>query len=120
MRRVTLITKADCSLCDQAKAVLERVADDTAVQVETVSVDSEAGRALAERSGLLFPPRRAHRRRAVSLGPAIGAQAPTGARMLRRAEWRGGYDASRLTKVPRTAHTTGPDVEGLSATGGSR
>lgn len=56
MRRVTLITKADCSLCDQAKAVLERVADDTAVQVETVSVDSEAGRALAERSGLLFPP----------------------------------------------------------------
>jgi thiol-disulfide isomerase/thioredoxin len=120
VRRVTLITKADCSLCDQAKAVLERVADDTAVQVETVSVDSEAGRALAERSGLLFPPRRAHRRRAVSLGPAIGAQAPTGARMLRRAEWRGGYDASRLTKVPRTAHTTGPDVEGLSATGGSR
>lgn len=56
MRRVTLLTRADCSLCDQAKAVLERVADDTAVQVETVSVDSEAGRALAERSRLLFPP----------------------------------------------------------------
>ena len=56
MKRVTLLTKADCSLCDQAKTVLDRLAAQVPLQVETVSVDSEAGRALAERSRLLFPP----------------------------------------------------------------
>lgn len=56
MRRVTLLTKADCSLCEQAKAVLERVARDTPLAVETVSLDSKAGQDLAEKSRLLFPP----------------------------------------------------------------
>lgn len=56
MRRVTLLTKADCSLCDHAKTVLDRLAEQVPLQVEAVSMDSEAGLALAERSRLLFPP----------------------------------------------------------------
>ncbi|MHB1929517.1 MAG: glutaredoxin family protein [Acidimicrobiales bacterium] len=56
VRRVTLLTKADCSLCDQAKAILERVARDIPITVETVSLDSETGQTLAEQSRLLFPP----------------------------------------------------------------
>ncbi|MDA8284445.1 MAG: glutaredoxin family protein [Actinomycetota bacterium] len=56
MRRVTLLTKADCSLCDQAKTVIERVARDTPLAVETISLDSEAGQALAEDFRLLLPP----------------------------------------------------------------
>jgi glutaredoxin len=56
LRRVTLLTKADCPLCDQAKAVLERVAGDIPLAIETVSLDSELGRALAEQSRLVFAP----------------------------------------------------------------
>lgn len=56
MTRITLLTKADCDLCEQAKAVLARVAADTDVDVETVDAGSEHGRVLAERSGMAFPP----------------------------------------------------------------
>ncbi len=56
MRRVTLLTKADCALCDQAKAVLERLGAEVPLLVETVSLDSEEGRRLAEQCKLLFPP----------------------------------------------------------------
>lgn len=56
MTRVTLLTRADCELCEQAKAVLARVAADTPLEVETLDLHSKQGRALAERSGLAFPP----------------------------------------------------------------
>jgi len=54
--RVTLLTKADCGLCEQAKAVLARVAADTPLEVETVDLASDRGRALAEEAGMAFPP----------------------------------------------------------------
>ena len=56
MTRITLLTKPDCDLCDDAKEVLARVAADTAIDVETVELDSEQGRQLAERTGMAFPP----------------------------------------------------------------
>ncbi len=56
MTRVTLLTKADCGLCEQAKAVLARVAADTPLEVETVDLASDRGRALAEEAGMAFPP----------------------------------------------------------------
>lgn len=56
MRRVTLLTKADCDVCEHAKDVLARVAADTPIAVETIDVGSERGRTLAENAGIAFPP----------------------------------------------------------------
>ncbi len=57
MTRITLLTKADCGLCEQAKAVLARIAADTpTIEVEAVDLSSERGRALAEQAGMAFPP----------------------------------------------------------------
>ena len=54
--RVTLITKADCSLCEQAKAVLDRLVAEYDLQVETVNLHTARGQDLATRSGMAFPP----------------------------------------------------------------
>lgn len=56
MTRVTLLTKSQCSLCDVAKATLDRVGRDFALTVEIVSVDSELGQRLAHAAGMAFPP----------------------------------------------------------------
>lgn len=56
MTRITLLTKADCDLCDHAKAVLARIAADADIGIETIDLASEQGRELAERSGMAFPP----------------------------------------------------------------
>lgn len=56
MTRITLLTKADCDLCEHAKGVLARVAADNDVEVETIDVGTAHGRELAERSGMAFPP----------------------------------------------------------------
>ncbi|MGH2695616.1 MAG: glutaredoxin family protein [Acidimicrobiia bacterium] len=53
---VVLLTQPDCSLCDQAKAVLDRIAEDYPLRVRTVDLGSEEGRALADHGGVLFPP----------------------------------------------------------------
>ncbi|WP_131746777.1 glutaredoxin family protein [Frankia sp. Cppng1_Ct_nod] len=53
---VTLLTQADCTLCDHAKAVLARVARDHPLTVEEVTLDSDAGRTLAAQAGMLFAP----------------------------------------------------------------
>ena len=54
--RVTLLTQADCGLCEQAKAVLARVGVDHSLEVTEVSLSSDDGRALATRAGVLFAP----------------------------------------------------------------
>ncbi len=56
MIRVTLLTKADCHLCEHAKAVLARVATDHPLQVEEVRLDSTQGQLFATRVGMLFAP----------------------------------------------------------------
>lgn len=53
---VTLLTKADCDLCEQAKQVLGRLGQEFAVGLEIVDLASERGQALAARSGMAFPP----------------------------------------------------------------
>lgn len=56
MPRVTLLTKPDCNLCEQAKEVLGRLATEFALDVDTVELDSGPGQALAAGAGLPFPP----------------------------------------------------------------
>lgn len=52
---VLLLTQDHCALCDQAKAVLERLAAEFPLSVTTVDLASSEGQTLATR-GVLFPP----------------------------------------------------------------
>lgn len=54
--RVTLLTQDDCTFCDHAKEVLERVAADYPLEVEEIGLDSPVGRALAVGEGVFFAP----------------------------------------------------------------
>lgn len=56
MTTVTLITQADCTFCEQAKEVLDRVSEDFDLHIETVDLHDEQGQRLADASALLFPP----------------------------------------------------------------
>lgn len=56
MRRITLLTKPDCVLCDQAKDILEHLRADVPLVIETIPLDSENGRRLAEQCKLVFAP----------------------------------------------------------------
>lgn len=56
MRTATLLTQADCSLCDHAKDVLARVSAEHPLRVEEISLDTERGQALALRGSVLFAP----------------------------------------------------------------
>ena len=56
MTAITLLTQADCALCDYAKQVLARVGADYPLEVTEIDVASEPGRALAARAGVLFAP----------------------------------------------------------------
>jgi hypothetical protein len=53
---VTLLTQADCALCDHAKRVLARVGADHLLQVSEISLTTDQGRQLALRHGVLFAP----------------------------------------------------------------
>lgn len=53
---VVLLTQARCDLCDHAREVLHRVAEDFAMDVRILDVGSEEGKALADQGGVLFPP----------------------------------------------------------------
>ena len=56
MTRVTVITKADCHFCDEAKALLARVAPELNLEVEVIGLDTVRGRELAISAGMVFPP----------------------------------------------------------------
>lgn len=53
---VTLLTQANCSLCDHAKDLLSRLAAEYPLAVSVLDLDSPEGWALASRGGILFPP----------------------------------------------------------------
>lgn len=53
---LTLLTTADCSLCEHAKQVVRRIQQDEPLTLEEVHLDSEQGRALAEEHDVLFAP----------------------------------------------------------------
>ena len=56
MTAVTLLTQADCALCEHAKAVLARVGVDYPLEVTEIGLASEQGRVLAGRARVAFAP----------------------------------------------------------------
>ena len=56
MTAITLLTQADCVLCEHAKGVLARVGADHPLEVTEIDAASEQGRALAARAGVMFAP----------------------------------------------------------------
>ena len=54
--RVTLLTQADCALCDHARAVLARVAADHPLHITEIGLATDEGRQLALDAGVLFAP----------------------------------------------------------------
>jgi hypothetical protein len=55
-RQVTLITAADCHLCEHARNVLGSLAEETPLVISEVSWESDPGRMLVSRDGVAFPP----------------------------------------------------------------
>lgn len=53
---VLLLTAPECRYCDEAKRVFARLGLEFELEVTTVSIQDEAGRALALENGVLFPP----------------------------------------------------------------
>ena len=43
MKRVTLYTRVDCSLCDKAKVALDRVRERIPFELEIIDIDSDPG-----------------------------------------------------------------------------
>jgi hypothetical protein len=74
---VTLITAADCHLCEHARMVLSTLAAETRLSVSEVSWESEEGRRLVSRDGVAFPP-------AVYLNGILAGYGRISARALRR------------------------------------
>ena len=54
--RITLLTQEECAFCDQAKAILARLATEYPLAVTMVDIASPRGQALATSGGVLFPP----------------------------------------------------------------
>ncbi len=53
---VTLLTQRDCSFCDQAKEILDRLSSQYGFAITTLDLGSAQGQQLAERGGVMFPP----------------------------------------------------------------
>lgn len=53
---VLLLTQEHCTYCDQAKELFKRLAAEYPIAVSALDLGSPEGRALAEGSGVLFPP----------------------------------------------------------------
>jgi glutaredoxin len=56
MTVVTLLTQRSCTFCEHAKETLARLGEEQAFETEEVSLETEQGRALGERHGILFAP----------------------------------------------------------------
>lgn len=53
---ITLLTQANCAFCDQAKAILDRLAVEYPLDLTLLDIASPEGQALGLRGGVLFPP----------------------------------------------------------------
>jgi hypothetical protein len=53
---VLVVTSPSCHFCDDALGLLEELAETTPLQMETVPLSSEQGRALLVRHRVPFPP----------------------------------------------------------------
>ncbi|MDT0275555.1 glutaredoxin family protein [Blastococcus goldschmidtiae] len=56
MTVVTLLTQTSCSFCEQAKETLAQLSQEQDFETEEISLQTEEGRALGERHGVLFAP----------------------------------------------------------------
>ena len=56
MTEIVLLTKSECSFCEQAKEALVRLANEYPLEVREVALDSEEGLRLAADAGAPFPP----------------------------------------------------------------
>jgi glutaredoxin len=56
MIEVVVLTQEQCHWCDEAKAVLARLAAEYALSVTMLDIATPEGEALALQSGVLFPP----------------------------------------------------------------
>ena len=54
--RLTLLTAEGCHFCAQARAVLDRLADEWPLRVEELPLESAEGAKRALRDGVAFPP----------------------------------------------------------------
>ncbi|AEW95114.1 MULTISPECIES: glutaredoxin family protein [Streptomycetaceae] len=54
--QVTLLTQADCAMCDHAKTVLARVGADHPLHITEIGLATDEGRRLALEAGVLFAP----------------------------------------------------------------
>jgi glutaredoxin len=54
--RVTLLTRPQCGFCEDAKAILTRLAREYPLVIETMELDSSEGERLALEGGVLLPP----------------------------------------------------------------
>ena len=54
--QITLLTQTSCAMCDLAKGILERLANEYSLSVTEVDLRSEEGRRLAAGAGVLFAP----------------------------------------------------------------
>ncbi|MEU0042864.1 glutaredoxin family protein [Streptomyces werraensis] len=54
--RITLLTQADCALCEHAKQVLAKVGADHPLAITEIALTSEEGMRLGTEAGVLFAP----------------------------------------------------------------
>jgi len=54
--QVTLLTQHACTHCEHAKAVLARVSHDFDITIDEIRLESDEGRSLATRHGVMFAP----------------------------------------------------------------
>lgn len=51
-----ILTQQNCSLCDLAKTLMDRLSQEYPLSVAALQLDSADGQALAAKGGILFPP----------------------------------------------------------------
>jgi hypothetical protein len=54
--QITLLTQTSCRLCELAKGILARLADQYPLAVTEVDLRTEKGRRLADNAGVMFAP----------------------------------------------------------------
>ncbi|MGQ0481969.1 MAG: glutaredoxin family protein [Pseudonocardia sp.] len=54
--RITMLTQPDCAFCEHAEQVLVRVGHDYPLVIRRIALESEEGREMAVRHGVLFAP----------------------------------------------------------------
>lgn len=53
---LTFLTRSECSSCERAEEIIDRLAAEYSIPVSKLPLDSEPGRALAEEWAAMFPP----------------------------------------------------------------